>query len=364
MTKPDYYDILNLERSASAAEIKAAFRKSALQHHPDRNAGDPEAEEKFKLATEAYEVLSDAKKKQIYDQFGHAGLAGQGFQGRSDVEDIFSTFGSIFEDFFGFSGGNNGQKGQRARRGADMRYDLNISFIEAMRGCEQKITFQREEDCGTCHGNGKSAKSKEETCRTCGGNGQLRRNQGFFSVAVTCHSCNGEGKQITNPCTKCKGSGRGVESRTLTVKIPAGVDSGVKLRISGEGQAGSRKGPAGDLYVFIEVEPSDTFSREGDDLYLVLPVPMVHAALGTEVEIPTLDEAQKITIPAGSQFGDDIRLRGKGVPRLQGVGRGDLIIRLKLEVPKKLNKEQRRLLEEFAKTEEAGGSGFFKKWFE
>ena len=366
MAKQDYYEVLNVNRNASAAEIKAAYRKSALKYHPDRNPGDKEAEEKFKAASEAYEVLSDENKKQIYDRFGHQGLSGHGYSGPRDTSDIFSQFGSIFEDFFGFSGG--GQGGNRARRGSDLRYDLELGFKEAIFGTEKEIEFDRETQCSPCQGSGAEPGSDTANCQTCNGAGQVRRNQGFFSVAVTCPSCRGEGQIIKNPCKSCSGKGRTYERKKISVKVPAGVDTGLKLRVSHEGEGGSNGGPAGDLYVVLHVEKNEQFERDGVDIILYQPISFVKAALGCKLEVETLEENETITIPAGSQHGHRITIPGAGVPQIRGVGRGDFFVELEIEVPKKLSKEQKELLVKFEQISsdkpKKSDQGFFQKIFE
>lgn len=363
MSKRDYYEVLEVTKDASADTIKKAYRKMALKYHPDKNPGDATAEDKFKEAAEAYDVLSNQEKRSMYDRFGHAGVSGQGGQGFSDVGDIFSSFGSIFEDFFGFSGGGGGGRG-RARRGADLRYDLVLDFEDSIFGLEKEIEFDREANCTLCHGTGAAPGSKPVTCETCGGHGQVRRTQGFFSVQTVCPTCHGEGTMIKDPCKACKGQGKVLEKKTVSVKIPGGVDDGVRLRVSGEGQAGSGGGPAGDLYVFLEIKPSERFSRDGQDIILSQPVGMAQAALGCTIKIQTLDGDKEITVPPGSQWGHRVTIPGLGVPRLRGSGRGDLLVELQVVVPKKLSAEQKDLLKKFAEisneTVNSGKSGFFK----
>ncbi len=370
MEKRDYYEVLGITRGASDADVKKAYRQMAMNYHPDRNPGNREAEEKFKEAAEAYEVLADAEKRKVYDAYGHAGLSGQGFSGFSDVNDIFSSFGSIFEDFFGFSQGGGAGGRRRARKGADLRYDLVLEFEEAAFGFERQIEYDREIACSTCKGERAEAGGKK-TCGTCGGAGQVRRNQGFFSVATTCPSCQGEGEVVTNPCKPCKGKGRIKESKKVSVKIPAGVDQGVRLRVSGEGQGGGFGGPNGDLYVFLQVKDSPYFERDGSDLIFNAKISMVQAALGCRLQIPTLggndDKKLEIDVPAGTQYGHRLTLPGEGIPKLRGVGRGDLYVEVQIEIPQKLSKEQRELLMKFA---ELSGEklhpvtgGFFSKLF-
>ena len=365
MEKRDYYEVLGVAREASAQDIKGAYRRLAMKYHPDRNQGDKQAEEKFKEASEAYEVLSNDEKRRIFDTYGHAGLSGQGFQGFSDVGDIFSSFGSIFEDLFGFSGG-----GKRGRRGADLRYDLGLTFEEAVFGTEKEIEFDREAICKRCDGQRADPGSSKKTCNGCGGSGQIRRNQGFFSVAVTCPTCQGEGVIITQYCKGCRGRGKTLEKKTVSVKIPAGVDQGVRLRVEGEGQAGAGGGPNGDLYVFLEMGESEHFEREGADLILNQPISMVQAALGCRMTIPTLGENKEIEVPPGVQHDHRITLTGEGIARLRGVGRGDLYVDLKIVIPKKLSKEQKELLEKLAEVSgdipgqpNPTGGGFFDRFF-
>ena len=361
MSKRDYYEVLGVAKTCTDADLKSAYRRLALKHHPDRNPGDKAAEEAFKEASEAYEVLADAQKRAAYDRFGHQGVSGQGFQ---DVGDIFSSFGSIFEEFFGFAGGGGGRG--RARRGADLRYDLNITFEEAVRGVEKELEFERAAECGTCQGS-RAEPGGKTTCRTCGGAGQVRRTQGFFAVQTACPTCRGEGEQVTKPCKVCSGRGVKVERKKLSVKIPAGVDSGLRLRVSGEGEGGSQGAPAGDLYVVLHVEESSDFERDGNDLILARRIGIAQAALGCRLTIPTLDGEKAIEVPPGTQFGDRVTLPGAGVPELKGMGRGDLHVQIEVAVPKKLSREQRDLLERLAAIsgEEAShaSSGFFKKIF-
>jgi molecular chaperone DnaJ len=367
MAKQDYYELLNVPREANAEEIKVAYRKSALQYHPDRNNGDPHAEEKFKAVSEAYEVLSDQKKREIYDRFGHDGLSGRGYSGPGNMDDIFSSFGSIFEDFFGF-GGASSRNQTRARRGADLQYELKISFEEAVFGIEKEISFNRRSDCGECSGTGAKPGTKPVVCTTCGGDGQVRRNQGFFSVAATCPSCHGEGRVISDPCQKCKGRGSVLENRKINVKVPAGVDTGLRLRVSGEGEAGSRGGPAGDLFVVLNVLESKDFERDGFDIILKKTISIVLASLGGDIEVKTLRGDKVITVPMGTQFGDRIAIHGEGVPHIRGSGKGNFIVEFIVKVPKHLNKQQRELLEKLGETfgdskPKKGGGGFFDKIF-
>ncbi len=363
--KRDYYEILQVSRDADGSTIKASYRKLALQYHPDRNQGDKAAEDKFKEASEAYEVLSDAQKRSVYDRFGHKGLSGQGFHGFSDVHDVFSSFGSIFEEFFGFSTGGGGR---RARRGADLRYDLTIDFEEAVFGVEKEIEFEKETACTPCEGTGAKPGTKREQCRTCGGIGQVRQSQGFFAVAVTCPRCGGQGSTVKEACEECRGKGIVNKKRQLTVKVPAGVDDGMRLRIGSEGEEGSQPGLAGDLYVVLRVRESKHFQRDGIDLTYVQKIGIAQAALGCQLKIPTLDDERTIDVPPGAQHGQRITLRGSGVPHIKGIGRGDLHVELEVVVPKRLSKEQRELLQKYAEIAGednlgSGSGGFFQRMF-
>lgn len=371
-TKRDYYEILGLQKNTNADEIKKAYRKLAVQFHPDRNPGDKAAEDKFKEAAEAYEVLSDSTKRGRYDQFGHAGVSGPGGGGGfNNVDDIFENFGSIFEDLFGMGGGKRrgGGGGNRARRGADLRYDLTISFRDSVLGVENKIQIPRKSACGTCTGTGCAKGSQPITCKSCRGHGQVAVQQGFFSYAATCPDCNGAGKSISNPCSDCKGSGAQTKTSNITVKIPAGIDSGMRLRISGEGEAGGAGGPAGDLYVFIEVAQDPQYQREEFDLIFNLKLGVAQAILGTEVMIDTFDpEPRRIEIPSGVQPGQRIVVAGAGIAKLEkyGRGRGDLVIVVAVEIPNKVSKEAEEHLRAFAakhNEQVKGGSGFFDKIF-
>lgn len=367
MEKRDYYEVLGVSRGASGADIKKAYRKLAMQYHPDRNPDNTEAENKFKECSEAYEVLTNDEKRKVYDAYGHAGLSGQGFEGFSDVNDIFSSFGSIFEDFFGFGGPGGGRGGSRARGGADLRYDLVLDFKEAAFGVEKDIEFNREAVCKACNGE-RAEEGGKKTCHTCGGSGQVRRTQGFFQVAAACPTCQGSGEIITKPCKVCKGRGKVVEKKTVNVKIPAGVDQGVRLRVSGEGQGGSNGGPNGDLYVFLQVKESDYFTRDGNDVIYNASIPMAQAALGCTLEVPTLEEKSiEVEVPAGIQHGTRLTVASQGIPKLRGVGRGDMFVEVGVDIPTKLSKEQTELLTQFAelsgdKLNEKKG-GFFQKLF-
>jgi molecular chaperone DnaJ len=344
VSKRDYYEVLGVQKNANDQQIKSAYRKLALQYHPDRNQGNADAEEKFKEAAEAYAILADAEKRTRYDRFGHAGVssqAGAGFDPSTfaGFEDIF---GGIFGDFFG--GGRRGGP----ERGSDLRYDLEITFEESAKGVETTIKVPRLETCETCHGSGSAAGSSPTTCPQCQGRGEQRFQQGFFTVARTCGRCQGTGRIITKPCTSCKGNGRVQQERKLTVKIPAGIAHGQRLRLHGEGEGGNAGGPPGDLYVFVEVAEHSFFRRDGNDLAVEIPLNFTTLALGGSVDVPTLDEKESFKIPEGTQSGTTFRLRGKGMPDVSGRGRGDLYFTVQAVTPKKLTKEQRTALEQLA----------------
>jgi len=343
--KRDYYDVLQLHRNASEAEIKKAYRKMAFKYHPDQNSGDPQAEAKFKELTEAYGVLTDAQKRALYDQYGHEGLqqqAGGGFNG-GGFGDIF---GDLFGEVFGASGGRRRSSG---RAGESLRYNLDIEFDEAVFGTQAKIKIPRHKTCDVCNGSGVEAGSEPEVCPTCKGHGQVRFQQGFFSVSQACSTCRGEGTIIKNPCKQCAGTGRQREEKNLSVKIPAGVETGTRLKLLGEGGAGSKGGPSGDLYVVIQVKEHPFFHRRGNDIYCQIPISFAQAALGANLEIETLEEKERISVAEGTQSGDLLYLRGKGVPHLNGYGRGDQVIELLVVTPKNLNVRQRELFVELAK---------------
>jgi molecular chaperone DnaJ len=347
--KRDYYEVLNADRNASQTDLKKAYRKLALQYHPDRNPGDTAAEEKFKEASEAYGVLSDPKKRELYDRFGHQGLEGSGFSGFSGFEDIFSSFGDIFEDFFGLGSGRGSRS--RHQRGADLRYDLSLSFLEAAFGVEKALPLEKMDTCQLCQGNGCEAGTHPETCHFCRGSGQMARSQGFFTVRTTCPHCRGTGQMITKPCHECSGTGQIKTRKTVSVKIPAGVDTGSRLRLTNEGEAGHQGGPPGDLYVFIHVETHDFFERDNADVICRVPLSFVQAALGDTIKVPTLDGEKKLRIPKGTQYGDVFRFNGEGIPSLRTGRRGDQIIQVVIKTPTGLNKKQESLLKEFASLE-------------
>jgi molecular chaperone DnaJ len=345
MEDKDYYKILGVSNDSSEEEIKRAYRKIAMQYHPDRNPGDKEAEEKFKIASEAYEVLRDPQKRQIYDHYGIEGLKGTGFTGFRGFDDIFSAFGDIFEDFFGF-GATNKRRG-RSRAGADLRYDIKISFYEAAFGKETEIEIPKIVSCDVCNGTGAKPGTYPTTCPNCKGTGQVTRSQGFFTISTTCSQCRGEGKFIPHPCKECRGLGKVKRNKKIQIKIPPGVDTGSKLRIRGEGEEGERGGPPGDLFVFLYVEPHDFFSRDGDDIVCQIPISFIQAALGSEIEIPTLNGKKNLTIPKGTESNEIFRIKGEGFPKLRGYGRGDLLVQVILKTPKNLTKRQEEILREF-----------------
>lgn len=346
MSKRDYYEVLDVSKNASEAEIKKAFKRLAMKCHPDRNP-DKAAEEQFKEAKEAYDVLTDAQKRAAYDQFGHAGvdpsagMGGAGYGGAS-FSDIF---GDVFGDIFG--GGGRTAGGQRVYRGADLRYNLELSLEEAVSGASVNIRIPTHVECEECGGSGAKKGTSPVTCSTCGGHGQVRMQQGFFSLQQTCPRCHGSGNIIETPCGKCHGHGRVEVQKTLSVKVPAGVDNGDRIRLSGEGEAGEHGGPSGDLYVHVIVRPHDIFQRDGNDLYCEVPISVVTASLGGELEIPTLDGRVNLKIPAESQSGKLFRLRGKGVKSVRGSQTGDLLCRVSVETPVNLTKRQKELLKEF-----------------
>jgi molecular chaperone DnaJ len=347
MAKKDLYDTLGVNRDADDDEIKKAYRKLAMKYHPDRNPDSKDAEEKFKEGKEAYEVLSDAQKRAAYDQYGHAGLDQQSGMGGGGGAGFGDAFSDIFGDIFGAAGG--GGRGGRSNvyRGADLRYNLEISLEEAARGVERQIKIPSHEECGSCHGSGAKAGTQAKTCHTCGGHGQVRVSQGFFSLQQTCPTCHGSGKYIPDPCRPCNGTGRVNTHKTLAVKIPSGVDEGDRIRLSGEGEAGVNGGPSGDLYVVIHVKAHSVFQRDGNDLHCEMPISFTIAALGGEIEIPTLDGKARITIPAETQSGQQFRLRSKGIKGVRSAITGDLMCHVILETPVKLTARQKELLKEF-----------------
>ncbi len=361
MSKRDYYEVLCVEKTASEVEIKKAYRRLAMKHHPDRNPDDAEAEAKFKETKEAYEILSDAQKRAAYDQFGHAGVeqgAGMGGGPGGNFSDIF---GDVFGDIFGGGGGGGGRRGERVYRGADLQYNLELSLEEAVHGKTVKIRVPTYVKCNKCNGSGAKKGSTADTCTTCQGVGQVRMQQGFFSLQQTCPTCHGSGKVIKDPCDACHGEGRIQEHKTLSVKVPAGVDTGDRIRLSNEGEAGQNGGPAGDLYVHVHVKPHDIFTREGSDLYCEVPINIATAALGGTLDVPTLDGRISLKVPAETQSGKMFRLRNKGVRSVRGGVQGDLLCRVIVETPVKLNARQKELLQEFQATLDEGGKSHSPK---
>lgn len=365
----DYYEILNVSRDASQDEIKSAYRKLAKKYHPDLNPNDKEAEQKFKEINEAYEILSDPEKRKRYDMFGEAGANGQGGYSQD-----FGGFGDIFDDIFDIFTGGFGRTSQRSRdygpvRGADLRYELTLEFEEAVFGVEKEIQIRRAESCGTCDGTGVKPGSSKETCSKCNGTGEIRYAQrtpfGQFVRVATCDACGGSGEIIKEKCETCNGRGKVLKNRRIKVKIPAGVDTGSVISVRGEGEAGERGGPPGDLYVYINVKPHKIFKREGNDLYLTVPISFTEACLGAEIEVPTLEGIEKFSLPAGTQTGEVFKLKNMGVPNLRGVGRGDLYFEVQIQVPKKLTERQKQLLleldKEFGKNRKGSKKGFFRK---
>ena len=347
MTKRDYYEILGVPKSASPDEIKKAYRQLALKFHPDRNPGDHQAESRFKEAAEAYEVLHEPEKKHLYDQYGHEGLSRTNFHEFTNFDDIFSSFSDIFGDMFGFPGGRRGGR-RRPTKGADLRYDTTITLEQAAKGTEIELDIPKTETCEECKGTGAEAGTSPERCSTCGGKGQVYRTQGFFTISTTCPSCRGAGQVIKKPCKTCKGTGHVTRKKHLKVKIPAGVDAGATMRVTNEGEAGDLGGPPGDLYVFINLKQHDIFVRQGDDLYIEMPISFVQATLGTSVKIPTLDGETDLTIKPGTQPDEIYTIKDKGIKHLRHSGNGSLHIGIKVEIPKKLSKEQEELLRKFA----------------
>ncbi len=350
MSKRDYYEVLGVQRNASETELKKAFKRLAMKHHPDRNPDDAAAEEKFKEAKAAYEILGDAQKRAAYDQFGHAGVDASMGGGHPDSGANFSDiFGDVFGDIFS-GGGGPGSSQQRARRGADLRYNLELNLEDAVRGTTVKIRVPTSVACATCGGSGAKKGSKPEQCTTCGGVGQVRMQQGFFSLQQTCPQCQGVGQTIKKPCGNCHGQGRTQEHKTLSVKVPAGVDNGDRIRLSGEGEAGERSAPSGDLYVQIAVKEHSLFVRDENNLYCEVPISFVTAAVGGSLEVPTLDGRVKLKIPAETQTGKMFKLRGKGVKSVRGGPVGDLLCRVQIETPVNLNSKQKELLKHFDET--------------
>ncbi len=360
MAKRDYYEVLGVEKNASPDEVKRAYHKLALKHHPDRNQGDPEAEGKFKEASEAYAVISDADKRRKYDQFGHAGLDGGmpgGGAGFTNVEDIFSAFGdifgsSVFGDFFGGQRGGSGRSRRRARKGASLRCSVELEFGDPVESVEKTIELRRGELCETCHGTGAKAGTKPTTCQTCGGQGAVMSSAGFFQMRSACPQCGGTGEVISDPCAGCRGSGRIVKPREIKIRIPAGIEDGITLRVAGEGETGDPGAESGDLLCDVHIRSHPVFKRAESDVFLIVPISFAQAALGATVEVPTLRGRAELKIPRGTQSQTVLRLKGEGFPKLGGYGKGDQLIEVVVEVPKKLSKDQEKLLRQFAETED------------
>ena len=366
MTKRDYYEILGVARNASEEAVKKAYRQMALKYHPDRNPGDRECEEKFKEASEAYEVLRDPEKRSLYDRFGHDGLKRSGFSGFAGFDDIFSSFSDIFEDFFGLGGfGGRTRSRSSTRRGADLRYDLTITLRDAAFGTEKKIDVDKRTQCADCQGTGAAPGTSPQSCPACHGTGRFTQQQGFFSIATTCPKCHGAGSFVAKPCKACKGSGKVRESKSLKIKIPAGIESGMKLKLANEGEPGDRGGPPGSLYVVIFVEEDPFFKRHNNDVVCQIPISFSQAALGAEIEVPTLNGSEHVKAPKGIQSGDLLSIREAGIPYLNGTGRGDQIIQVIVKTPTKLSKRQQELFQELAdlETEHESDKGFFKNMF-
>ncbi len=366
MAKIDYYEVLGITRTADGKEIKTAFRSLAMKFHPDRNPDNPTAEQSFKEINEAYEVLKSEDKRAAYDRFGHAAFENGGQGGPGGFGDFGSSMGDIFEDIFGdMMGGRRRSSGGR-ERGADLRYNMEVTLEEAFEGKTAQIDIPSAVSCEECSGTGAKPGSSPSTCATCAGNGRVRANQGFFSVERTCPTCQGRGEIISDPCGECSGAGRVTKERSLSVNIPEGIEDGVRIRLTGEGEAGSRGGATGDLYIFISVKPHEFFQRDGSDLYCRIPVSMITAALGGQFEVTTLDASKaRVKIPEGTQTGKQFRLRGKGMPIMRSQNQGDLYIQVVTETPQKLSRKQRELLEEFEKLSSKENSpestGFFSR---
>lgn len=350
VTRRDYYEILGLSRGAAPEEIKKAYRKKALEFHPDRNP-DPKAEETFKEASEAYEVLCDPDKRQIYDRFGHAGLEGRGYHGFEGVEDVFSAFGDVFEEFFGGFGGFGRSRAARrsqAARGGDVEAAVTVRLEDILRGVEKPVSVYREGACDACSGSG-SVSGKKKQCASCHGTGHVSHSQGFFMIQTTCPRCRGAGEYLADPCADCRGQGRVRKKKDLTVKVPAGIQEGTHLVLRGEGHSGLNGGPGGDLYIRVRVEAHPLFTREGEEIHYTLPVSMTDAALGRKCRVPTLEGEEEIGLPEGTDSGETVRLKKKGLPHLRSGKRGDQVVHVQVKTPKKLSRHQRQLMEEFEK---------------
>ena len=369
MAKRDYYDVLGISRGASEQDIKSAFRRLAKDCHPDRNASDKSAEQKFKELNEAYEALKDPQKRAAYDQFGHAAFDGRGGHGHGFGPDFASSMSDIFDDLFGeFMGGRRGGGPRRSgrERGADLRYNMEVALTEAFSGKTAQIRVPTSITCNGCSGTGANPGTKPSACPTCGGIGKVRASQGFFTIERTCPGCHGRGEIISDPCSECSGKGRVVKERQLSVNIPAGVEDGTRIRLAGEGEAGLRGGPAGDLYIFLSIKPHEFFQRDGADIFCRVPISMTTAALGGQIDVPTIDNGKtRVKVPEGTESGKQFRLKGKGMPVLRSKVTGDMYIQVEVETPKSLNARQRQLLEEFERESNREtsphSSGFFAK---
>jgi molecular chaperone DnaJ len=369
MAKRDYYDVLGISRGASEQDIKSAFRRLAKDCHPDRNASDKSAEQKFKELNEAYEALKDPQKRAAYDQFGHAAFDGRGGHGHGFGPDFASSMSDIFDDLFGeFMGGRRGGSARRSgrERGADLRYNMEVALTEAYTGKTAQIRVPTSVTCEGCTGTGANPGTKPSACPTCGGIGKVRASQGFFTIERTCPGCHGRGEIISDPCSDCSGKGRVVKERQLSVNIPAGVEDGTRIRLAGEGEAGLRGGPAGDLYIFLSIKPHEFFQRDGADIFCRVPISMTTAALGGQIDVPTIDNGKtRVKVPEGTEGGKQFRLKGKGMPVLRSKVTGDMYIQVEVETPKSLNARQRQLLEEFERESNREtsphSSGFFAK---
>jgi len=366
MAKRDYYEVLGVGKNASADDIKRSYRRMAMKYHPDKNPGDKKAEANFKECAEAYEVLSDAEKRRRYDQLGHEGLRGAGMHdfSRMNVEDIFSMFG--FEDFFSGIFGGHRRSSRRAgpTRGYDLETAVELTLNDIAKGAEKTIEFTRQDICSECRGSGCAKGSKPGRCPTCGGSGQVARGGGFFQMVSTCRQCGGSGQVITNPCRKCKGSGRVPKKRVVEIKIPAGVHEGQGIRVAGEGEPGRGGGPKGDLYCYVRIKPHEFLQRDGNDLIAVVPISFTQAALGTTVDVPSLNGTQGLKIPPGTQYGSIFRIKGQGLPNIRTRRTGDQLVQITIETPVKLNAKQEELLREFAKSENKSVSPQSKRFFE